>query len=99
MVNKSNRLHILDGQGKIIKSFGHNQAKDFVSAATSHNGTLIYAVSEESIMYCFDAHTEALVSQVQLSDNSEIIGITHHPLSNIIAANNDVGRVFLFKNS
>ncbi|RCH94735.1 Serine/threonine-protein kinase smu1, partial [Rhizopus azygosporus] len=63
MVNKSNRLHILDSQGKITKSFGHSQAKDFVAAATSHNGTLIYAVSEESIMYCFDVQTEALVGQ------------------------------------
>ncbi|CAO3678526.1 unnamed protein product [Rhizopus stolonifer] len=99
VVNKSNQLHLMDGQGQIIKSYKNKEKKDFIGGTVSHGGSLLYAVSEDSIMYCFDTNTAEIVGETKLGQNSEIIGIISHPLSNVVAVNDDSGRVYLFKNS
>ncbi|GAA5814068.1 hypothetical protein MFLAVUS_007558 [Mucor flavus] len=95
-VHKSNQLSLLNQKGKLIKTIGYQKAKDFVTATVSHEGKLVYAVSEESIMYCFDIVTGNLIGQTTLC-NSEIIGISSHPFSNVIASNDEAGHIYLLK--
>lgn len=95
-VNKSNQLSVLNQKGKLIKTIGYKGAKDFVTATISHQGKLAYAVSEDSIMYCFDISTGTLVGQSTLC-KSEVIGISSHPFSNVIASNDEAGYIYLLK--
>lgn len=80
----------------MIRTLGYPEAKDFVSATVSHGGTLIYAVSEASIMYSFDLATGNLVGQKQIC-KAEVIGISSHPFTNVIASNDETGLIHLFK--
>lgn len=89
-------MTIIDYKGKVKRTLGQKGIKDFVTACVSHGGKLVYAVTEDSVMYCFNMSTGSWVGQTQLCE-SEVIGITSHPFSNVIAANDETGKVFLLK--
>jgi WD40 repeat-containing protein SMU1 len=93
-ISKSSTISILNFKGKVIKTISYKPAKDFVAATISHQGKLIYAVSEDSIMYCFDIASEELIGQKKLCE-SEVIGISSHPFSNVVASNDESGRIYL----
>lgn len=95
-LHKSSMMTLLDFKGKVIRTIGQKGIKDFVAASISHGGKLVYAVTEDSVMYCFDMSSGSWVGQTQLCE-SEVIGITSHPFSNVIAANDETGKVFLLK--
>lgn len=80
----------------MVKTIGYHTAKDFVTATISHQGKLIYTVSEDSIMYCFDILSEELIGEKKLCD-AEVIGISSHPFSNVVASNDETGRIYLLK--
>lgn len=89
-------ITLLDFKGKVIRTIGQKGIKDFVTASVSHGGKLVYAVTEDAVMYCFNMSTGSWVGQTQLCE-SEVIGITSHPFSNVIAANDETGKVILLK--
>ncbi|KAI7887829.1 smu-1 suppressor of mec-8 and unc-52 [Mucor mucedo] len=95
-VTKSSTLFIMTEKGKVIKTISHPDAKDFISATVSHGGKLVYAVSEESIMYSFQIATGDLVGQKHLC-KAEVIGISCHPFTNVIASNDETGLIHLLK--
>lgn len=86
----------MNQKGKVINTISHKDAKDFVTATVSHQGILVYAVSEESIMYCFDISSGKLIGEKKICE-SEVIGISSHPFSNVIASNDETGRIYLLK--
>lgn len=86
----------MNEKGKVIKTISHNLAKDFVTATVSHGGNLVYTVSEESIMYCFNISTGNLVGEKSICQ-AEVIGISSHPFTNVVAVNDETGRIYLLK--
>ncbi|KAI7887233.1 WD40 repeat-like protein [Lichtheimia hyalospora FSU 10163] len=82
--------------GQIIKSYKRNDpTSDYVSIAMSPQGELVYGISEDSRIACFDMASGDLVADTKLSD-TELIGIASHPFSNIIAVYDDSGYVYLY---
>ncbi|KAI9028170.1 WD40-repeat-containing domain protein [Phycomyces nitens] len=96
--NKSNTLSILCGDGTISKRFSHNKktGSDFIAAALSPQGQLIYGLGEDYELYCFDASTGLLINSLKISD-TEAIGLVGHPFSNVLASNDDAGNIYLLK--
>ncbi|KAG0171619.1 Serine/threonine-protein kinase smu1 [Apophysomyces sp. BC1034] len=95
---KSNTLYIMTMRGKIAKTYSHHKkaGSDFVAAAVSPQGEYIYGVSEDSVLYCFQASTGNLVEETKLSE-AEIIGLASHPFTNVLATHTDSGHVYLLK--
>ncbi|KAI8334429.1 WD40 repeat-containing protein-like protein SMU1 [Chlamydoabsidia padenii] len=84
-------------QGTLIKTFNLNESKsDFISATMSTRSGLVYGITEGGKMVGFDMETGALVGSVQVSD-TEIISMSSHPTSSIIAVNDAEGHVYLFR--
>ncbi|GAB5589826.1 hypothetical protein Unana1_04726 [Umbelopsis nana] len=96
--SKTNTLYLLNIKGQMLKSFTHSKkaGADFVSAAISPHGDFVYAVAEDSNIYAFNISNGSLVAENKLTD-SEIIGITTHPFSNILAVYAENGQVLLCK--
>ncbi|KAL0093097.1 WD40 repeat-containing protein SMU1 [Phycomyces blakesleeanus] len=96
--NKSNTLSILCGDGTISKRFSHNikSGSDFVAAAISPQGELVYGLGEDYELYCFNASTGILVGNLKIAD-TEAIGLAGHPFSNVLASNDDAGNIYLLK--
>lgn len=96
--NKTNTLFIMSSRGQIIKTLSHHKkaGSDFISAAISPQGEYIYGITEDSYMYGFQLTTGNQIGKVKVCEN-EIIGVTSHPLSNVVVCYDDAGYVFFFK--
>ncbi|ORZ20652.1 WD40 repeat-containing protein SMU1-like protein [Absidia repens] len=102
--NKSKRLSIYSKNGDLVKTIpaendkdaNHNIDSDFISAAVSSRGKLVYAITETGNVYGFNIETGHIVQSVKVSD-TEIISMASHPIASIIAVNDAVGHVYLFK--
>ncbi|CAO3591772.1 unnamed protein product [Absidia cylindrospora] len=102
--NKSKRLSIYSNKGDFVKTIpadededaNNNIGSDFISAAVSTRGELLYAITETGKVYGFNIETGHVVQSVKVSD-TEIISIASHPIASIIAVNDAVGHVYLFK--
>ncbi|CAO3697846.1 unnamed protein product [Rhizopus microsporus] len=96
--NKTNTLFVMSTKGQIIKTFSHNKkaGSDFITAAVSPQGDYIYGISEDSFMYCFQFTTGASAGQVKVSE-AEVLGMIHHPLTNVVVAFDNAGHVLLYK--
>lgn len=95
---KSNVLYVMTMRGKIIKTYTHQKksGSDFVSAALSPQGDIVYALGEDSVLYAFQATTTKLISEIKISDH-EAVGIASHPLVNTVVTYDDAGHVYFFK--
>ena len=96
MCTKSNILHIVSSQGKTLHSFESSEKFDYCSVAMSPQGQLIYGVSEDSKLACFDTVAKKQIEVEKMSDN-EVIGVISHPFSNILAIYDDAGHIYLLK--
>ncbi|KAI7903920.1 WD40-repeat-containing domain protein [Cokeromyces recurvatus] len=94
--NKTNTLFIISIRGQIIRTLSHNAKSDFITAAVSPQGNIVYGITEDSYMYGFQLNTGAQIGKVKVCDN-EVIGIASHPLSNVVVVYDDAGYVFFFK--
>jgi WD40 repeat-containing protein SMU1 len=45
----------------------------------------------------FDLVSGKLLSSIKAIEKGEVIGLAHHPFSNILACNADVGRIALWR--
>ncbi|CAG8675094.1 43942_t:CDS:10 [Gigaspora margarita] len=95
--NKSPTIYIVTMRGQIIKTFTSDKKTggDFVSCTVSPQGDFIYCAAEDSNLYCFNVQTGKSTA-LKLSE-SEVIGISHHPFSNILASYADDGIISLWK--
>ena len=89
-------MAMLNLKGDVLKSIGQKGGKDNVSAAISHQGKLLHAVTEDSLIHCFDMTTGDKIGQVKICE-SEVISISSHPFSNVVAINDEAGRIYLLK--
>ncbi|CAO3621878.1 unnamed protein product [Cunninghamella echinulata] len=98
--NKSNILYIMNIRGQILKTLKHINDKgsttDFIAATTSPKGDYIYGVGENSVLYCFQSNTGAMIHETKIS-HTEITGLAGHPLANILVTYDDAGYVYFLR--
>jgi len=95
---RSPSLYITNMQGQIVKSFssGKKEGGDFVCATASSHGQFLYAISEDSTLYCFNIANGNLEHSMKVHDK-EPLGIIQHPHRNLTATFSDEGSLKLWK--
>merc|ERR1712085_108720 len=84
---RTNTVVLMNLQGQVIKSFssGKREEGDFVAMTPSPKGEWLYAVAEDHKMYCFSVTSGGLEQTIKVAEG-EVIGMTHHPSRNVVAA-------------
>ncbi|KAI8828830.1 WD40-repeat-containing domain protein [Chytriomyces cf. hyalinus JEL632] len=102
--NKSSYIYIVSVRGQVVKYFrigkglGEAPAPEIIASCVSSKGEFIYTVTEDGMLHWFHVESEGIYPQSSIkASESEVINITHHPFSNIIAMTAENGRLSLFK--
>mmetsp|Transcript_84021 Transcript_84021/g.151657 ORF Transcript_84021/g.151657 Transcript_84021/m.151657 type:complete len:529 (-) Transcript_84021:64-1650(-) len=84
---RTNTIMLMNLAGQVLKTYcsGKREKGDFVAMTTSPKGEWLYAAGEDNVLYCFQAETGNLEQTVKVSEK-EVIGLTHHPSRNVLAA-------------
>lgn len=83
---RTNTIMLMNLNGQVLKSFSSGKRDaDFVAMTLSPKGEWLYAVAEDHTLYCFSVASGELESTLKIGEK-EVIGLTHHPARNIIAA-------------
>jgi len=95
---RTNVIQMMNLQGQVLKSFssGRREKGDFVAMTLSPKGEWLYAVAEDHRLYCFSVTTGALEQTLKVSEK-EVIGLTHHPSRNVLAAYSSDGTLAFMK--
>lgn len=98
--NRSNTLYIMNMQGQVLKTFtnGLEEKGEFICCTFSPKGNYIYALTENSLLCCFNVKENKLEATIQAHEQ-DIIGVAHHPFQNLIATFAEDGLLKLWKNS
>ncbi|KAJ3188923.1 Serine/threonine-protein kinase smu1 [Gaertneriomyces sp. JEL0708] len=100
--NKSAWIHVVNTRGEVIRSWcvvgndGVRKDVTFISIALSPKGEYVYCASEEKRIYVFHCETGKGMGDFQVTE-ADIIGLEHHPFTNIMAVFSDDGIVGLWK--
>lgn len=70
---------------------------DFVAAAVSPQGKWIYLGSEDNCVYVFSTSSGRLEHTLENVSKKELLGVTHHPLRNLLATYGSDGTLHLWK--
>lgn len=92
----NNTAAILNDKGKVIQKIASKSDSRFITGTVSHQGMLLYTLSEDSFMHCFKIATGELVGQMKVCEE-EVIGLSSHPFTNVIAVNSEKSRIYLYK--
>lgn len=96
--SRTNTLLLMNLAGQVIKSFssGKREKGDFTAMITSPKGEWLYAVAEDNTLYCFSTASGDIEQTVKIADK-DVIGLTHHPSRNILAAYSADGTLAFLK--
>ncbi|KAJ3289110.1 Serine/threonine-protein kinase smu1 [Rhizoclosmatium sp. JEL0117] len=102
--NKSPFVYIVTLKGTVVKYFrigkglGDAPVSEIVSACVSAKGEFVYTATEDGMMQWYSVEGDSIYPQSSLKAcESDIINITHHPFSNILAVAGENGLVTLYK--
>jgi len=84
---RTNTILLMNLQGQVLKTYssGKRTKGDFVAIAVSPKGDWLYAVAEDHKLYCFSTKSGELEQTLKVAE-SDVIGLTHHPSRNVVAA-------------
>jgi len=71
-------------------------AGDFVAACFAARGSILYGVTEECVLHCFEMETGNLLHAIK-THRGEILGLSHHPHRNLLASYAQDGTIKLWK--
>lgn len=96
--NRSNILYVLNMNGQLVRTLtnGKRDSAGFACACVSPKGNLMYAVSDDRVLYCFSLESFTLVQELPLHEK-DVIGICHHPHLNMLASYSEDGLVKLWR--
>ncbi|KAL9537787.1 hypothetical protein MBANPS3_011461 [Mucor bainieri] len=92
----NNTAAILNDKGKVIQRITNKSDSKFITGTVSHQGKLLYTLSEDSFMHCFKISSGELLGQLKVCEE-EVIGLSSHPFTNVIAVNSEKNRIYLYK--
>lgn len=81
---KSNTACVMNLQGQLLRSFTTGRQGDFVSAALSPKGNIVYVVVEDNTLASFNFASGLLLNSMAVHDK-DVIGVAHHPHQNLVA--------------
>ncbi|KAJ1963768.1 U4/U6-U5 snRNP complex subunit prp31 [Dipsacomyces acuminosporus] len=83
---KSPTLYIVGIDGKTKSKFAAKEGtcREFLTAAVTPKGKYVLAVSDTSVLHCFNIATGLLEGEVKVSE-TEVVGMACHPSTNIAA--------------
>lgn len=84
---RTNTLLLMNLSGQVLKSFttGKKDAGDFAAMTVSPKGEFLYGAAEDNKLYCFSTLSGDLEQTLKVAEK-DVVGITHHPSRNIVAA-------------
>jgi WD40 repeat-containing protein SMU1 len=92
-------VYITNLKGEMIKSFtieGTSTGLEFATCTISPKGSYIYAVGENHTLYCFNTISTKVDHSMPIH-TKDVIGLVHHPHSNLIASYSTDSTVKLWK--
>eukprot|EP01104_Vermistella_antarctica_P009849 TRINITY_DN257_c1_g2_i1.p1 TRINITY_DN257_c1_g2~~TRINITY_DN257_c1_g2_i1.p1 ORF type:complete len:553 (+),score=158.85 TRINITY_DN257_c1_g2_i1:82-1740(+) len=96
--NSSSTLFIINLRGQLIRSMSANiqGIKEFVHCCPSPRGMFIHAVGEDMRMHSFDVKSGECEQSLKVSEK-QLIGVAHHPHTNLVATWGDDNVLKLWK--
>ena len=94
--NNSHFLYIVNSRGKLVRSL---ELKDCeaIGVSLSPNNDYVYVITEKELL-CLYLETNEIIHKFKCAQNGEIIGIEHHPFSNLLTIYDDNGEISIYKN-
>ncbi|KAI8920364.1 WD40 repeat-containing protein SMU1-like protein [Powellomyces hirtus] len=110
LCNKSPYAYVMNLKGQVVKSMtaappppaaGGGAAKsiagiDLVAVTTSPKAEYTYCANEGNVLHAFHTESGKLMTSFKAAE-AEIIGLAHHPFSNVLAVYSEDGVVSLWK--
>ncbi len=75
-------MRVVTAEGAIIQSYT-SQAGEFVCYDASPKGSLLYGVTDQQVMHCYDTDSGTLEHAIKVH-TAEVTHICHHPHKNIV---------------
>lgn len=84
--NRSSNVYIMSLDGTVVQtlSSGKREGGNFMRCAVSAAGRWLYAVAEDSYLYCFEV-AEGKLQHLLKVHEKDAIGVATHPQSNLVA--------------
>ncbi|KAI8910297.1 wd-repeat protein [Gorgonomyces haynaldii] len=88
-------VYVINSKGQLLHTIRSSQEKHFTATCLSGHGDFVYCATEDHKIIAFNSKTGKKTNEVLLG--SEIMGVVHHPFSNIMAVWTDQGVLELIK--
>jgi len=96
-VSKNYMMHLMNTNGQVVRSYKSDKKNlVFEAACLSAHGSYLYGLTDQGQVCCFETETGKLAHEFNVAGRY-ILGISHHPLRNIITLNTMDGELLFYK--